>query len=512
MSYPYLIEITFFSAFKGFLDSLQKYGTIIETPYDDIFDDDEDSVVFIEHKGDDSDGWVLAQEISRLPEVISAIPLLPITQPFLGETNENDGLGLFNLDPDNEYNNYRWNITQTRFDDAVTELITSGIIDLNSRFPIAVLDTGFTDHPEILPFLDKANDWDFLDEDDNPEDPLKKLAIPLSLSLKNPGHGTAVSSIAVGSDTGAPRDFHEGVFPFLSIRHMRIAESVIRLFPANVRKAVQRALNDNCTAITMSMGGPFAFGSWRKAARRAYERGVVWTCAAGNHIPTVVYPARFRQSISCGGTTQEGKFWKGSSRLGKIDISAPAQDVFKAKANPDNIPLYDFGSGTSFATPHVASAFIAWSEKFASELSSFQGPAKIEAFRLALKNSASDFHTDSPTYGPGILDVMNLLTQNPSTLPEIAPSQSVRSPVPTWKSRRSRLATAYEFAYLGWEAHANFHEHFKDFIYERATPELKDELNLIRKASKLKGTITFTHDDSSGSPLQALWQSAVSSL
>lgn len=152
-------------------------------------------------------------------------------------------------------------------------------------------------------------------------------------------------------------------------------------------------------------------------AKTAYERGVIWVCAAGNQVETVVAPAIYPGTIAVAATNPNDDIWEGSSYGTAVDIAAPGEDVyvpFQDHKGNDNMV---FGSGTSYATPHIAAAAALWKAKHSKELKSLAPWKVVELFRECLKASANtqaapwSNGVGAKKFGAGILDVEGLLEQ-----------------------------------------------------------------------------------------------------
>jgi subtilisin family serine protease len=149
-------------------------------------------------------------------------------------------------------------------------------------------------------------------------------------------------------------------------------------------------------------------------AREAYERGVIWVCAAGNEVETVVAPAMYPGTIAVAAINPSGRPWKGSSNGKAVDIAAPGEDVYVPFWDTSDNEIMVYGNGTSYATPHVAAAAVLWKARNYDKLrTTYNKPWQIvEAFRRCLHASAQKHHKDTKegVYGKGILDVTKLLT------------------------------------------------------------------------------------------------------
>ncbi|MEM7188587.1 MAG: S8/S53 family peptidase, partial [Pseudomonadota bacterium] len=145
----------------------------------------------------------------------------------------------------------------------------------------------------------------------------------------------------------------------------------------------------------------------KQAINKAYERGVIIVCAAGQIIEAIVEPALFPRTIAVGGFDKRGGDiahypTEGYNLPQRIDIWAQAQRVNRAAYNLNASPpqeIYademDTGdpSGTSYACPQVAASAALWvaTHQATLETSTFADTPwrKVEAFRNALKRTAT---------------------------------------------------------------------------------------------------------------------------
>jgi hypothetical protein len=136
---------------------------------------------------------------------------------------------------------------------------------------------------------------------------------------------------------------------------IRAIESVVQITLGTVAEAVDWAVEHGAHVITMSLGGFFSF-SMQRALRRAVQADVIVLAAAGNCIGAVVWPARFDECIAVAGVDARGVKWSGSCSGSTVDISAPAQNVWRA-AIPDGAGR---SQGTSFAVALTAGVAALW--------------------------------------------------------------------------------------------------------------------------------------------------------
>ena len=263
-------------------------------------------------------------------------------------------------------------------------------------------DTGVTVHTELANVAATAG-RNVLDGDDDATDPLG--------SSGNPGHGTGTASVAVSGPPGSLL----GPAPEATLVPIRCIESVIiRFNGAPVAKAIDWARTHECHIITMSLGGNLSWAV-KKACKRAVEDDVIVLAAAGNCVRTVVFPARHGTVIAVAGSNDGDGTWRGSSRGGDVDVTAPGEKVWKAAADPTGTQIGG-GQGTSFATALTAGVAALW-------LSHHGRPAVIaearsrgvnvqDLFRQAVAATArpaAGGGWDTGDFGAGIVDARALL-------------------------------------------------------------------------------------------------------
>ena len=269
---------------------------------------------------------------------------------------------------------------------------------------IAQPDTGVTDHPELQGAIDENRWLDILDGG-APIDPLVA-----NDPLDNPGHGTSTGSVVASREilviTGAA--------PAASLVPIRCIESVVRITQSRVARAIEHAIDKGCHVVTMSLGGlwsrPLAV-----AVERAIDNNLIVLAAAGNCVRLVVWPARFERCIAVAGSNVDNKIWKGSSGGYAVDISAPAQHVYRAtrKLNDPDADAYGPGEGTSFAVALAAGVAALWlAHHGRQKLIDSLGPGEKlqDRFAQLLRSTArvpADWNRNE--FGAGIIDALALL-------------------------------------------------------------------------------------------------------
>jgi serine protease len=299
---------------------------------------------------------------------------------------------------------------------------------------IGQLDTGITHHAEVPlddPLILVGKGSNIYDPDNpkvgnKPLDPMDSDAQDvLELKFKTfDGHGTGTASIITG------RKSLTGIAPKAKFIPFRVAPTVVHFDLARIAEGIRRAHAAGCDVITMSMGGPPPRTKYlEQIVARAIADGVIICTAAGNGIgsnnvtPMVVWPAALDQVIAVAGCNCRQTPWSGSSRGPEVNITAAAQDVWRAEAltgalspNGKAHALVKQGNGTSFATPTVAGMAACWLAHHGGrgKLAQHYGDASHVplAFAYLLRKIAvqtpQGWRTD--LMGPGILDAAALMS------------------------------------------------------------------------------------------------------
>lgn len=289
----------------------------------------------------------------------------------------------------------------------------NAIIENLKKINLVQLDTGYTDHAKVKGRFNFDCDEDFIDGSDARDDMRTGL-------LRHPGHGTRTASIITGGDMSSvfKNDGNYGILcdedknSLVNIIPYRISESVVLINRGkNVVDAVNQAVHTNADVMFMCMGS-YPRPMIAEAAKVAYDNGVIWVCAAGNEVEMVVAPALCPGTIAVSAINPNQKPWRGSSYGREVDISAPGEDVYVPSMDEKFNEIMVYGSGTSYATPHVAAAAALWKATRREEIfEKYKFPWQIvEAFRKCVKSSATKPAVwDTENYGAGILNIYDLL-------------------------------------------------------------------------------------------------------
>lgn len=313
-----------------------------------------------------------------------------------------------------------WALRSMRVPQAWAYSVAQGRPAQGRGVSIAQPDTGVAQHVELEGALDFTRATDVLDGDHDPTDDLIGDG-----PAANPGHGTGTASVAVsrGAVPGTPvpgAGEVVGTAPQATLTPIRCIESVIRISQANVAKAVEHARQQKCHVITMSLGG-LPSAALKAALLRAVEDNIIVLAAAGNCVGWVVWPAAYERCIAVGGTNVQDGTWKGSCHGPQVDVSAPAELVWRAvrEAGDTHFDRISGGQGTSFAvalTAGVAALWLAHHGRAALIASLGPGERLQDRFRrLLMETARQPAGWNAEEYGTGIVDAEALLKRGPGT-------------------------------------------------------------------------------------------------
>lgn len=281
---------------------------------------------------------------------------------------------------------------------------------------IAQPDTGIVEHAELVgATIALSKSLNLLEGGTDPLD-------PLSSRMSNPGHGTSTASVVASSERGRLI----GSAPNATLVPIRCTDDV-KIFDATpLTRAVTHAIRIGAHVVTISLGGIWS-RSLHAAIRQAVGEDIIVLAAAGNCVGLVVWPAAYDEVIAIGGTNIRDRKWLGSSFGPAVDVSAPAEFVWRAErqrpTSPDDI--ISAGQGTSFATALAAGVAALWlsrhSRAAALAEARRRGTVVQELFRAALQTTARVPPNFPTGLGSGIIDAEALLTLPLDRIPPYSP-------------------------------------------------------------------------------------------
>ena len=211
---------------------------------------------------------------------------------------------------------------------------------------VAVIDTGVCMSHEDLQDRVLDNGYDFVDDDDDPDDVF--------------GHGCSVAGIiAANIDNGIGI---AGFAPNASILPVRVLGPGGSGSMADVAAGIVYAADEGADIINLSLGSMVGSQVTKDAVDYAVDKGVTVIASAGNSGGSAPgYPARYENVVAVGAVDPNGARSSFSNKGG--DIWAPGRDVHTTFLDNG----YKALNGTSFSAPYV-SAMAAVLEGMGSQL------------------------------------------------------------------------------------------------------------------------------------------------
>lgn len=373
--------------------------------------------------------WELAAEVAEVRRVVSATPLFAQLAPT---PNQTAGLGF--AGDDDIQAPHDWHLDTLRIPGAWA-VSRGDNIEPGQGVTVAVIDTGYTRHPEIFNDLTKSpgnsqqvHGADLLDGDADPLDPLEG-----GWFFPTPSHGTSVASvIASGEGPDQPSlpdgQFVTGIAPAAQVFPVRMTTSVVLLLPNKLIEALHTVIDlNNVDVINISLGMPYGWPALQAAVQEAIRLGMVVVAASGNYWPTVVYPAAFPEVLAVAACGPDLSPWLGSSPGAAVDVLAPGRAVQRAnsKLNSAGDPVYEVtpGTGTTFGAANCTGLAALWVAKHGGRrqlVKHYKGEAHRvqQAYHFLIRKTAQPLPGGAPEgmYGVGIPDAEELLRADlPST-------------------------------------------------------------------------------------------------
>jgi thermitase len=246
--------------------------------------------------------------------------------------------------------------------DADIDAPEAWVISMGANVKVAVIDSGVDyQHPDLA--ANYAGGYDFFSNDGDPMD--------------DHGHGTHVAgtiAAAMNNLTGDPAEEEGvvGIAPHARFLAYKVCGADGTCSDFAIQQAIARAIVDGARVINMSLGSVDASQSLNEAVQDAWDAGLVIVAGAGNNGTTdAFYPAAFEHVISVAAFDEDHRRASFSNYGSWVDMSAPGNVIMSTyplascaggSAVPGDTGCYNWNSGTSMATPHVAgAAALVWS-------------------------------------------------------------------------------------------------------------------------------------------------------
>ena len=290
---------------------------------------------------------------------------------------------------------------------------------------VAVIDTGIdyihndpVDDPYVIDpeFLNiYKGGYDFFNNDNDPMD--------------DNGHGTHVAGILAAEHNGY---LVTGVAPSVDLYALKILNELGEGEYSGLIAALGWAVENDMDVVNMSLGAHTPSDALQAAVAAAYDAGVTMVAASGNIDLTkweeiffgcaVVVPAAYEQVIAVSFTGTDDRLTGFSCTGPQVDLAAPGDQIMSPV--PTGACMfctpygYNWASGTSMASPHVAGvAALLLSADIADGNGNGLLADDVKAHLCANTSPAAGMATSDPRYpnwyGCGIVDADKALIDNP---------------------------------------------------------------------------------------------------
>jgi subtilisin family serine protease len=164
------------------------------------------------------------------------------------------------------------------------------------------------------------------------------------------GHGTHVAGIVGAGENGVGV---VGVAPQVTILPVRVLNAQGVGPNSDIGKGITWAVDHGAKVINVSIGSDTKSASVTTAVGYAVDHGVTVVAAAGNGGTTgnhPRYPAALPEVIAVGALLETGDIAPYSTNGAYVDVVAPGDEIYSTWVRS----TWDYKSGTSMASPHVA--------------------------------------------------------------------------------------------------------------------------------------------------------------
>ncbi len=202
---------------------------------------------------------------------------------------------------------------------------------------VAVIDTGvMLTHPDLDSKITSGPNagYDVFNDDADPTD--------------DNGHGTFVAGIVGAESDNA--SWVSGVCWSCKIMPVKVMNASGQGSTISIAYGIYWAVDHGADVLNLSVGGPTGDTTLSDAVDYAWAAGVPVIAASGNNNGAVLYPAAYADALAVASNDSAALRSSFSNFGPQLDVMAPGGDVVGTTLGGG----YGAGSGTSFASPHVA--------------------------------------------------------------------------------------------------------------------------------------------------------------
>ncbi|WP_143058690.1 S8 family peptidase [Alkalibacterium putridalgicola] len=274
---------------------------------------------------------------------------------------------------------------------------------------VAVLDTGFYQHPEIT----YAGGYSIFGEDDEMG--------PDPWTNDHSGHGTHVAGI-LGAEQGTRA---QGIAPGIDLYGVKVyhEDNGGKTRVGNLLSGLEWAIQNESDIIVISSGYAEPNNEVHEMIQLAASQGILTIAASGNMTEdnaSIDYPAAHPEVIAVSGVNQSQAHVSDSMLASENELAAPGQNILSLSTDGSHVPM----SGTSQAVPHVAGVAALLMDKYPNESAS--------AIRQRMTDQALDLGETGRDviYGYGLVQYAEQIPDE--TVPEEEPTEepSEEEPAP----------------------------------------------------------------------------------
>ncbi|OGC25639.1 hypothetical protein A2291_04410 [candidate division WOR-1 bacterium RIFOXYB2_FULL_42_35] len=292
----------------------------------------------------------------------------------------------------------------------------------SSSVVIAVLDSGIDSNHEDLAAKIDSHGWDFVNNDDDPEDDF--------------GHGTKVSGV-LGAVTNNGKGV-AGVDWQAKILPLKVLDSSGTGTNTNIKAAIAYASSRNVDVMNMSFGFNSSPSGLQSTCSDAYNNGAVLVAAAGNdNVTSLRYPAGYDTVLAIASVDSSDIKSSFSNYGSWISVCAPGSSIMTTTMDGS---YYLGNNGTSFAAPFVAGL---------AALMKAQYPAMTVAdITNAVTTSADNIDAQNPTYlgdlGSGRINVSKALAAITAAIASPESNSYIKGSVEIYGTAAGQTFSSYE--------------------------------------------------------------------
>lgn len=229
--------------------------------------------------------------------------------------------------------------------------------------------------------------------DQDHEDLLGKIVLQKNFTTSNTiddlyGHGTHVSGIvAAVTDNGTGIS---GGCPNCALMNGKVLDDNGYGAYSWIASGIIWAADNEAKVINLSLGSSKSSKTLENAVNYAWNKGVIVVAAVGNSAnPSKTYPAAYTKAVAVAATNNlDQKAYFSSYGARWVDVAAPGENIFSTFPNHtykiNKSFGYDFGSGTSMATPMASAvAALIWSTPYGTSAANVRSRLEKTAERIS---------------------------------------------------------------------------------------------------------------------------------